>query len=290
MLTEPLRTHIRSSFFSSPSDLMNSTVVKESLSTTTTKVCSREESTCYLTTTRFFTTETSCSSVHTLRTTCKTSKPEKHLQSYKPLILRATQLLRREPTFDGMSAINRYTKGSLLPCLGDALSWLTATATIKDVRSIKNRVNQLITMQHQQQETLVHTISLLNVTRHATQVKRQHINMIMDAVERTHQGITMLYNITSSLYTYLKYQQILLHTHSILANLGNLLYYIRQVAMHVMDYKDAATTGIPSPHILSVEDLQKMLTHIEEVLPSTMYLPISSDDTPLFANTHAPMF
>ena len=38
MLIEHLRTHIRCSFFSSPSDLMKSTVVDESLSTTTTRV------------------------------------------------------------------------------------------------------------------------------------------------------------------------------------------------------------------------------------------------------------
>ena len=52
-----------------------------------------------------------------------------------------------------------------------------------------------------------------------------------------------------------------------------------QVAMHAMDYIDAATTGILSPHVLPLEDLWKMLTHIEEALPSTMHLPVSSEDT-----------
>ena len=56
-------------------------------------------------------------------------------------------------------------------------------------------------MQHQQQETLVQIISILNVARYATPVNRQHINLVMDTVERTHRDITMLYNITSSLYT-----------------------------------------------------------------------------------------
>ena len=36
---------------------------------------------------------------------------------------------------------------SLLPFLGDALSWLTGTATTKDIHSIKTRINQLITTQ-----------------------------------------------------------------------------------------------------------------------------------------------
>ena len=49
---------------------------------------------------------------------------------------------------------------NLLPFLGDAQSWPTRTAKTKDVRSMKNRVNQLIVTQHQQQETLVHIISV----------------------------------------------------------------------------------------------------------------------------------
>ena len=48
--------------------------------------------------------------------------------SYKPLIITATQLLKREPSFNGMSTLNGGTKRSLLPFLGDALSWLTRTA------------------------------------------------------------------------------------------------------------------------------------------------------------------
>ena len=128
----------------------------------------------------------------------------------------------------------------------------------------------------------MHIISILNVTRYTTQVKRQHMNLVIDAVERTHQDITMLYNITSSLYTSLNYQQIVLHIHSSMENLRNSLYYMRQVAMHVMDYIDAAMTGILSPHALPVEDLQKMFIHIKEALPSTMHLPVSSEDTLYF--------
>ena len=45
-----------------------------------------------------------------------------------------------------------------------------------------------------------------------------------------------------------------------------------------MDYVDTATTGILSPHVLPVEDLQGMILHIVETLPSTMRLPISSED------------
>ena len=50
--------------------------------------------------------------------------------------------------------------------------------------------------------------------------------------------------------------------------------------MHTMCYIDEATTGILSPHVLPVEDLRKMLLHIEEALPLTKHLPVSSEDIP----------
>ena len=40
-----------------------------------------------------------------------------------------------------------------------------------------------------------------------------------------------------------------------------------------------ATTGSLSPHILPIADLKQMLFHIEESLPTTMHLPVSSEDT-----------
>ena len=100
--------------------------------------------------------------------------------SYQPLIQAATQPLQREPSFDGIPVSSKCMKRSLLPFLGDALSWPTGTVTTKDVNAIKSRINQLISMQQNQQETLVHVILILNVTRYATQVNRQHINILMD--------------------------------------------------------------------------------------------------------------
>ena len=54
---------------------------------------------------------------------------------------------------------------------------------------------------------------------------------------------------------------------------------MRQVAIHTMDYVDAATNNVLSPDILPVENLRNMLSHIESELPSMMHLPISSDNT-----------
>ena len=195
--------------------------------------------------------------------------------SYKSTIIPAINLLDTDPSFDGNSNYNKHTRRSLLPFLGDALSWITGTATTKDVTSIKKRVNQLITAQNTQQETIVHIVSILNITRYATQVNRQHIYIVMDAVDKTVHDVNNLYNITILLYTSLSYHQLLLHIRSVLANLWDLLSYIRTASLHTMDYVNAATTGTLSPHILPIADLKQMLSHIEETLPPTMHLPNS---------------
>ena len=75
-----------------------------------------------------------------------------------------------------------HHRRSLLPFLGDTLSWLTGTATTKDICSIKTWINQLIATQTPQCNPLVHIVSILNITRYATQVNRHSINTLMDAV------------------------------------------------------------------------------------------------------------
>ena len=56
-------------------------------------------------------------------------------------------------------------------------------------------------MQSSQQETLVHNISILNITRYAAQVNRHSINILIDAAKATSHDINYLYNLTMSLTT-----------------------------------------------------------------------------------------
>ena len=105
--------------------------------------------------------------------------------SYKPIIIHAINLLNMVPSFDGHFKNNNCVRRSLLPFLCDALSWLTGTRTTKDFNTIWKRVNQLREAQSIQHETLVHIISILNITRYAAQVNRHTINALMDKVDKT---------------------------------------------------------------------------------------------------------
>ena len=128
----------------------------------------------------------------------------------KTTIISAIKSLQTNPSFSGQSQSHTHHRRSLLPFLGDALGWLTGTATTKDINSIKTWINQLITTQSLQQETLVHVISVLNITRYAAQVNRHSINILMDVAKATSHDINNLYNLTMSLATSLNFHQLIL--------------------------------------------------------------------------------
>ena len=101
----------------------------------------------------------------------------------------------------------------------------------------------------------------------------------MDMVNETVQDVNKFYNLTTSLVTCLSFHQLILHIRSVLVNLQDSLSYIRTVSMHAMHYVNVATTETLLPHALPIMDLKRMLSHIEETLPPTLYLPVSSEDT-----------
>ena len=101
----------------------------------------------------------------------------------------------------------------------------------------------------------------------------------MDEVDETAHDVNNLHNLTTSLATSLSYHQLILHIRSVLANLQDSLSYIRTVSMHIMDYVNAAVTCTLLSHILPIMDLKKMSVDIEETIPPTLHLTVSSEDT-----------
>ena len=128
--------------------------------------------------------------------------------SCKPTIISAINLLQTNPSFNGQSQSHIHHRRSLLPFLGDAFRWLTETATTKDINSIKTQINQLITTQSSQQETLVHVIPILTSP-----------DMLPRSIDTasTFQWMQQrllhnnLYNLTMSLATSISFHQLILH-------------------------------------------------------------------------------
>ena len=132
-----------------------------------------------------------------------------------------------------------------------------------------------IATQSSQQEILVHIISILNVTRYATQVNRHSINSLMDTARATSHDINNLYNLTTSLTTSINFHQLVLHIRSVFANLYDSLNYIWMVSAHTMDYINAATSA---SCLTGHGSTKNAVTH-SRCLTTYATLPVSPDDT-----------
>ena len=196
--------------------------------------------------------------------------------AYKRVFSSTMSILQTQPSFDGKPIPpSGRKKQSLLPFLGSELKWLTGTATTKDIKHIKKRISSLIKTHENQRKTMVHIVSILNLTRYETQVNRQWINIILKELTKSNKDIRALFNITNQLATQVQVQNIMLHLQAMLTNC---LHFMKQLANHVLEYIDTATTGTLTPHLIPVPNLQKMLYQIESELPPNMHLPIPSSD------------
>ena len=183
--------------------------------------------------------------------------------SCKTTIISAIKLSQTNPSFDGQPQSHMHHRRSLLPFLGDALRWLTGTATTKGINSIKTWINKLIAMQSSQQETLVHIVSILKVTRYAAQVNRHSINILMDAAKATSHDINSLYSLTMSLATSSKFHQLILHIRSVFANFQDSLDYIQMsfCTYHEL-YQCSHVRNTLSSHLTSHGSTKDAVTYI----------------------------
>ena len=92
---------------------------------------------------------------------------------------------------------------------------------------------------------MVHIVSILNLTDYKTQVNKQWINIILKELTKFNEGIRALFNITNQLATQVQVQNIILHLRAMLANLRDCLHFMKQLANHVLEYIDTATTAHP---------------------------------------------
>ena len=100
----------------------------------------------------------------------------------------------------------------------------------------------------------------------------------MKELTKSNEDIRALFNITNQLATQVQVQNIMLHLRAMLASLRDCLHFMKQLADHVLEYIDTATTGTLTPHLIPVPDLQKMLYQIESELLPNMHLLIPSSD------------
>ena len=129
-----------------------------------------------------------------------------------------------------------------------------------------------------QQETLVHIISILNVMSYAAQVNRHSINTLMDKVDETVHDVNNLQfdHLTSDQSQFSPVNTS--HQVSLSKPSGFPIIHQNNFYAHYGLHR-CSYNWDTLPHVLPITDLQNMLSHIEETLPPTLHLPVSSEDT-----------
>ena len=98
---------------------------------------------------------------------------------------------------------------------------------MKDMTETRWWINPLMQEQSKWQETLVDIISILNFIQYTTQVNRQKLNEVVDALQKTNEDINILFNIKDVITQHLRYHQIYTYGHTILAYLRDCPTYMR---------------------------------------------------------------
>ena len=70
---------------------------------------------------------------------------------------------------------------------------------------------------------------------------------MIDAFQRSNQDLNRLFTITEVLTQHIRYQQMYIYMHTILAYLRDSLTYMRQVVIHMLDYVDAPFQLLTNP-------------------------------------------
>ena len=213
------------------------------------------------------------------------SRPEAELTnldgfytSYKPLILAATQLLKKEPSFDGVLVSNKCMRRSLY------LSWEMLSAGLQKQLHLRmsavlrrESTNWLYTAQPTGNFSPCHLHSKCPQVCHSgEQATHQHSN---DCSRKD----------TTGCYNTLQFHTFTVQQPELPTDCTSCLLHSSKCQRFPILYERSCHTynglcwcshnwNTLSPHALPVKDLRKMLLHIKETLPLTMHLPISSED------------
>ena len=162
--------------------------------------------------------------------------------------------------------------------ISNALKWLTGTTTMKNLNKIKWRVNDLIQSQESNHKTLVHILSVINITHYESQVNCQKTNEIIDQLTNTNEGLHSLMNFTSELAAKVQVNEISINVQTMLSNLRDCLDYTKQLTNLILEYALTAMTGRLTLHVFPTSELQSLLKDIEKQLPLNMHTPMPIED------------
>ena len=180
--------------------------------------------------------------------------------------------------YEDYRSMTHRGKRSVLPFVGDALSYLFGVASEDDLRVIKKALGKLANTQGRILHMIEDSISIVNVTRRELSDNRQKINELISSLK----GIVVsMANATQGLDKRVSRLEILTHRYWLYKIMVDRLrkYFldIRMALSYLELQLNLLSVGHLSPSIIAPQDLRELLYSIAQVLPDNFKLASEPD-------------
>jgi hypothetical protein len=165
---------------------------------------------------------------------------------------------------------DKRVKRSVLPFIGQGLSWLFGVATEDDLEAIRNNIRVLADNQEQVNHVIEESLSAINITRVELKENRQAINN-MASIIRSMGGSIIdlsadLRELSNAFQMHVRLSLMILEVQD---TLERGLHYLERLKLKM----NHMALGHLAPSVVSPEMLRSVLRKVEREIPETLSLP-----------------
>ena len=177
--------------------------------------------------------------------------------------------------FDDYNSMGNRKKRSLIPFVGDALSYLFGTVSGADLEGIRKAVNTLNTNQEKIQHVVNSSLSIINMSHNKIVENRDRINKLNEGLSEIYISLnkdtTEINAEINQLKTALSYY---LQLNSLVDSAKQLMTETLSFLSNFQSQINVLSTGRISPNIILPSKLLEVLLEIKSKLPEDLKLPI----------------
>ena len=181
-------------------------------------------------------------------------------------------MLRKMDQVKSMTHSKRYRR-SLLPFVGDALSWLFGTVSESDLRQIRNHISNLATNQKRIVHVVQESLTIINESRILIQENRQSIVDIVKTLTDLDLNIKRItQDLTRKMYENRRFLEMYARLNLLVEEIKTSIWNVRLFLGNLQSQLDDLALGKLSVKTIDPIRLQYLLLEIQDAVPELMAL------------------
>ena len=179
-------------------------------------------------------------------------------------------------TFDDYRSLHQRSRRSILPFVGDALSWLFGTTSESDMNNIRVALKTLNSNQGKLQHVVKQSLSMVNMTHNQVIQNRKRLNKLNEGMREIYTALRNYSKQTNSEIEDLKvFLNFYIQLQTVVANsremMMEILAYMEDLKMQV----NMLSIGKLSPNTILPSKLLDILNEVKMKLPHSLNLPLN---------------